>query len=253
MPRREIKHSLEEFGKPEYKDPIVPVNMLMVLMGFSLLLFNNVFENSDDIIVFSSSLFGAIFLIGFMLYVSDYHEKIWEKYFSLPEDRMFFRFYGIITGIIVISAMNVAPEYWCWYIVILFFLMYFKKKSTKNSYEEAFYDRYGKISDCDSKIDIARLHLAGAFTTNFLLLGLGGSIVFAVFIEFLKHNTVISGAVSANGITDFIYSAYFWANATYTLVFVGFWVWKIRTNLNSFVKALENENVEFFEQMRFGS
>jgi len=251
--KREPLYTLDDFGRPEYKDPIVPVNMLMVMMGFALLLFNDAIGHIANIIDFSSYFFGTIFLLGFMLYVADYHEKLWENYFSLPTDRMFFRLYGIFVGITVISLMHVYPNYWYVYVLVLFVLMYFKKRSTMKHFEDAFYDKFSKVVDCDCGHEKSRLYLSQAFTTNFLYAGVFLSIVFGVALQAAKIYVVDADKVIADSIFDYILNPYFWICALYTLIFVSFWMWKIKSHLIRMATALKNGNAEFFEQLKFGS
>lgn len=65
-----ITYELEDFAKDEYLDAVVPVQILMVMMGFCILLISQLFNLESDKLIKGTSLFCGFFLfnIFYVLY-----------------------------------------------------------------------------------------------------------------------------------------------------------------------------------------
>lgn len=198
-----------------------------------------------------------------MFYMTEYYEKLWEKYYLLPHDKVYFRIYCVIVGVVVIALMPKYPEYWPAYVLILFFLMYLMKNKTRNYFTKAFIHRYSDYENCDDPKLKCQYVLVNTFTDNFLLLGVLLLIPFVVLMcgtAFLLQNSeAISSALLAH--------QYYPNNLTLNLIFIGsnvlvtvgtciFWYEKITTGLVKMQKQIEAGHYGFFEERdvrrRFG-
>ena len=176
------KYELSDFSLTEYSDPVVPVQILMVMMGFAIILLNNLAgPNMDELVKKVGLVSGVFYLIAYMFYLTEYYEKLWEPYFLLPEDKLFFRMYSILVGFVVIVLMSKWPEYWSAYIMLLFIVMYEKKKKTRKIFHQAVdleFGNYtscyanGNYTSCDANMIKCQYVLVDTFTRNFLCLGI---------------------------------------------------------------------------------
>ncbi len=173
-------YRLEDFGRSEYRDSLIPVNILMVLIGFCILLFNKAVEFWSDPIRVSSVVCGASYMIAYMFYLTEYYEKLWSQYYALPSDKMFFRMYSLLIGITIITFMQNFPEYWYLYTLSLLVVMYIKKRNTRMAFQNAFKMQYNEFRKCEDNKVKAQYVLSEAFTVNFFKYGVIFNILYSV-------------------------------------------------------------------------
>ncbi len=232
---------------PRY-DKLDTTTILSILVAFTIPLFTDAFRHYADLTVATSFLFGALVLIFFMLYTVDYYEKIWVKWFALPNDFAFFRVYSLVTGVIVIALMNVVPQFWYWYISALFLLLSWKKYKTKNQYQKAFDAKYGSVNRCPHKVRKATYFLAENMSRNFRLYGfilslpVSAALTLAYYWPSAELSVVVLGRSFSGNVV------YIGTGSVYAAVLVGFWYKKVRGGINYMVEQVEAGNFEFFEK-----
>ena len=90
---KEPIYKLDQFSLPDYQDPVVPVQIMMVMMGFTILLLNSaLIPGKDKVLAMSAVLSGVAYLISFMFYLTEYYEKLWQPFFLLLKINYFFDF-----------------------------------------------------------------------------------------------------------------------------------------------------------------
>ena len=248
-------YKLCDFAKPEYADPVVPVQMLMAIMVFTIVMLNQVFLHpGDGIIVSSALLFGSVYLISFMFYLTEYYEKLWERYFLFPIDKLFFRFYCLLFGAIIILLMPRWPEHWSLYVVILFAIMYWKKRRTRDYFQSAVKYEFGSYEQCKDDIIRSKYILVETFTLNFLILGLIALLPFAIAMSLIAlcvSNDDVLNAANAFGGSNFTNDelrwAYFSLNLFVTIPTFLFWSAKITTGLAQMRNQIEEGHYAYFE------
>lgn len=249
------KYSLKDFSLPEYRDPVVPVQIMMVMMGFTILLLNSAFSASGDrTLVFVALISAVPYLLSFMFYLTEYYEKLWEPYFLLPEDKLFFRFYSVLVGIVVIALMGNWPEYWPSYIIFLFVIMYLKKRKVRATYHAAVQNEYGSYEACsDDKVKSCYI-LVDTFTRNFASLGIIPLLPIAMLMsisallisnaQWLSWlNTQTTFAISSADLRT-LYST---TSIIASLGTVVFWAGKINTGLIEMKSQIEMGHYAYFE------
>jgi hypothetical protein len=243
------RFGLKEFGAEARSEKVDTTTILAILVAFNIPLFTEAFRKFTDLDVFASYFFGALTLIFFMLYLVDYYEKIWVRWFSLPDDFVFFRVYSLVLGVITIAIMNVFPEYWYWYLSILFLVMSLKKYSTRRQYMAAFDAAHGSFSQCKNKSDKAVCLLARNMSKNFFVYGFVYSIPVAALISAANHWGGQNIAFTVGKLPFHGNGYYIAASALWSLILCGFWLHKIRSELNYFVTAVEKGDFEFFDKV----
>jgi hypothetical protein len=249
------KYELSDFALAEYSDPVVPVQILMVMMGFAIILLNNLSELSMDKLVNNVALVsGVLYLIAFMFYLTEYYEKLWEPYFLLPEDKLFFRMYSVLVGIVVIVLMSKWPVYWSAYVVFLFYVLYLKKRKTRNLFHKAVDLKFGSYSSCDAGKIKCQYVLVDTFTRNFLHLGILA--LFPFMIVMCACGLLINDAgmfAKFNGLWTYPFSmseirAIFIATSVITTtVTLVFWFAKITSGLREMRAQIEEGHYAYFE------
>jgi hypothetical protein len=237
---------LSDFGNPNYKDRIDSVTVLSILVAFTIPLFVEGFKRYPDLDIAASYFLGATVLIFFMFYTVDYYEKIWSRWFSLPEDFGFFRIYSLVTGVIVIAAMTVHPEYWYIYISVLFLILSIKKYSTRKKYERAFRKEYPTNDDCDDDQKLCVFLLVQNMSRNFLILGFYASVPIAVALAFLLSAKIWPFKYSVFGRDisgDFLFLG---LSIFYAGRLITFWYKKVRVLLKFMVEEVEKGNVRYY-------
>ena len=249
------RYSLLEFSRPEYSDPVVPVQMLMVMMGFMLVLFSNAFSENVDWGLFRISIIcGTVYLLFFMFYLTEYYEKLWEPYFMLPEDKLFFRIYCLLIGVVVIAFMPRWPQFWPLYVIFLYLIMYKKKKDTRNIFQDAVISEYGNYDSCDNPKTKSQYVLVETFTMNFLWLGVVFLAPFALMIS-LSAIFVMSPELLnyfnnnfSTNITEFgMRWTFVTLNVLVTIPTLLFWSGKIKTGLRQMKNQIEAGHYAYFE------
>lgn len=249
------KYSLSEFSRPEYTDPVVPVQILLVMMGFCVALLNQADFSEISFSVKSISLVcGIIYIIAYMFYLTEYYEKLWAPYFLLPEDKLFFRIYSLLVGVVVISLMSKWPGYWSFYILALFLVMFDKKRRTRSVFHDAVISQFGSYENCsDGKIK-SQFVLVDTFTWNFLYLGIITLVPFAVIMcgaafftdspdALIWLNTKLATDIALEN----IYAVNVGTNILVTLFTVAFWSSKITSGLRTMRDQIEEGYYEYFE------
>jgi hypothetical protein len=239
-------YKLKDFGLPEYHDPIIPVNILMILIGFCILLFNKAVDYWGNNIKVISVVCGSLYMITYMFYISEYYEKIWAPYFSLPNDKMFFRIYALLIGIVIITFMQNFPEYWYLYSLLLMLILYYKKNKTRAAFQKAFNDEYGSFDIGGNNIDKAKFLLCQDFSSNFLKYGVLFNIFYAIilFLLFEKNPIEKFNILSV----DFSVDYYAFASVSLTIFIVGFWIKKITSGINLMVEKVKSGDYEYFKE-----
>src|SRR5438128_1679678 len=97
--------ALDQFH-PGRTERVDTATVLAILVAFNIPLFAEGFRHFTDLDKCASYFFGALTFVFFMLYMVDYYEKIWTRWFSLPSDTGFFRMYSLAAGSIIIGAMT---------------------------------------------------------------------------------------------------------------------------------------------------
>jgi hypothetical protein len=240
-------YQLKDFGRDEYKDPLVPVNILMVLMGFCILLFNKAVDFWSDPIKVSSVICGAFYLITYMFYLTEYYEKLWQPYFSLPRDKMFFRLYSLGIGIVIITCMQNFPQYWYAYVFVLFLFMYYKKKQTRDAFRAAMKNEFGNIGKCNNNVLLARYKLSEAFTNNFLLYGVVLNAIYSLGLFVLYKNNPHTYFQFMGEQLSLNY--YVVVSSVLTCIIIFFWSKKITSGIDHMAKKVKEGDYEFFEKM----
>lgn len=228
------RYDITDFGKEEYKDSLIPVQLLMILMGFSLLLYNRAVEMWPDYYAVVSVVCGATYLIGYMFYMMEYYERIWIDNYALPTDKTFFRIYVLAGGIIIITLMNNWPSYWYFYVLFLMLLMYQKKKDTCHHFQTAVRQKFGDREEDIAPPKLRALYVnAEVFTVNFRKWGVVFTILWSSALFYLDYSKESLGA-------------YVGISVTITLVSVSFWISKIKFGLSDFAKKIEAGDHGFF-------
>lgn len=242
-------YKLSDFGHPNYRDRIDSITILAILVAFTIPLFVEGFRHYADVDILVSYFCGATTLIFYMFYTVDYYDKIWSKWYSLPEDFGFFRIYSLVTGVVVIAAMTVWPQYWYVYLCALFGILTWKKISTKNKYEIAFRKTYPRNDACktdEEKQELCVFLLAQNMARNFKILGFYASGLVAItlavlyWLEFTKVSYPVLGQTISCNILFSIVSI-FYAGRLST-----FWYKKIRVLLDFMVGEVKEGNVKYF-------
>ena len=248
-------YKLCDFANPEYADSVVPVQMLMAIMVFTIIMLNQVFLHpGDGLIVSSALLFGSLYLISFMFYLTEYYKKLWEKYFLLPIDKLFFRFYCLLFGVVVIVLMPRWPEHWSLYVVILFTIMYWKKRRTRDYFQSAVKYEFGSYELCTDDVIRSKYILVETFTRNFLILGLIALLPLAITMSFIalcvSNGDLLNTANTFSGsdfTNDELRWAYFLLNLFVTIPTFLFWSAKITTGLAQMRNQIEEGHYAYFE------
>jgi hypothetical protein len=248
-------YSLKQFSLPEYSDPIVPVQIMMVMMGFTILLINGIFRSGADLVMTAVAvLSGVIYLISFMFYLTEYYEKLWEPYFLLPEDKLFFRLYSVLVGIVVISLMSKWPEYWALYMIALFLVMYFKKSNTKRKYHRAVNHEFGSYLECDKPKIKSCYVLVDTFTRNFFYLGIVFLLPFALLMAMAAALVLYPKLlIWLNGYFGFAISIsearaiYVGTSISVSLLTAVFWSKKLISGLQEMKSQIELGHYAYFE------
>ncbi|RYD94229.1 MAG: hypothetical protein EOP50_09840 [Sphingobacteriales bacterium] len=246
------RFKLEEFGlKPaadgRVADKLDTTTILSILVAFNIPLFTEAFKNWSDLTVSTSYFFGALTLIFYMLYLTDYYEKVWTRWFSLPTDLGFFRVYSLVTGVIIIALMTVFPVIWFWYVTILISILTYKKYTTRWAYIEAFNIEYETVQQCTNNMDRAILALAENMSTNFLKYGVLLSLVASLLLSTVYH--LDQGQQwSIQGVSFYGKPYFMLLSTAWSLVLVFFWYRKIRSGLSFIAREAERGNFEFFEE-----
>lgn len=246
---------LSEFGRAEYSDPVVPVNMLMVMMGFTLVLPTYIVDpNADLYFILPAIICGSIYLLFYMFYLTEYYEKLWEPYYLLPVDKLFFRIYCIFIGLVVITLMPKWPEHWMLYMLALFFVMYLKKRSTRNRFRTAVNFEHKNYSLAPLKIK-AQYVLVETFTLNFLILGVVplvpvsiASSVFYVCSKYPQYLSFYNGFFGFNETELSMYQNYVALSVFVALATSLFWAFKIRSGLIEMKNQIEAGHYDYFEE-----
>lgn len=242
------EYGLKDFGAKANSEKVDTTTILAILVAFNIPLFTDAFRNFTDLEIFASLFFGALTLIFFMLYLVDYYEKIWVRWFSLPNDFIFFRVYSLVFGVVVIAVMNVFPQYWYWYLSALFLVMSLKKYSTRRRYMVAFNIAHKSFSQCGSDTDKAVCLLARNMSYNFLFYGFVLSVPAAVVLNAAYIWGGPEVAFSIGKLTFHGNASYVIGSALYCALLVGFWWRKIRSGLNYMVNAVEKGDFDFFDR-----
>lgn len=237
---------LSDFGLAKYRDSLVPVNILMVLMGFCILLFNRAVEFWGNSIRVSSVICGSVYMIAYMFYISEYYEKLWEPNFSLPFDKMFFRIYSLIIGVVIITFMHNFPEYWYFYTLFLMLILYVKKNNTRKCFQKAFNVDYPVFDECQDGVLKAKYLLCEDFTVNFLWWGVIFNAVYAIALFILYKNNP-SDSVIIYGVEIF-FNYYSIVSFTLTIVIVSFWVKKVTSGIALMVEKINKGDYEYFKE-----
>jgi hypothetical protein len=239
------EYALEDFGKSEYQDSLIPTNLLTILMGFSILLFNQaiVFKDSQYRVI--SVICGTMVLITYMFYLSEYYTLIWQPIYSLPNDTLFFRLYGLIIGIIIISLMFNFPEYWYLYLQLLFWVMWWKKRRTMKLFREAFLNKYTNFASCKDKLWKAKYVLAKTFTKNFFKYGVIVNVIYSIILYLLFHYD------SKFIIPNLGFAVTYFSLLTIAITILCLWLWirKITSGLKYMVIKINEGDYKYFEQM----
>jgi hypothetical protein len=248
------RYALDEFGRVEYRDPVVPVQILMVMMGFAILLINQIFTGSNvDLILVTGILCGTSYLLAYMFYLTEYYDRLWEPYFLLPEDKLFFRFYSITVGIVVIALMQNWPQHWSLYILGLFLIMYIKKANTRDDYIAAVNAQYGSFDACSDLGIKAKYKLAEAFTRNFLIWGFIFMIPFAaaMTIAYVMHTQKIDLNFGSWGTIHADTGKWIYAGVSIfiTVLTIAFWKKKITMGILEMKRRVEKGDHEYFAKM----
>ena len=248
-------YSLDEFGRQEYADPVVPVQILLVMMGFTIALFiNQPTNNVSTWIWYTSLTCGVIYFLLFMFYLTEYYEKLWQPYYLLPTDKMFFRFYSLLIGVFVIVLMGQYPIFWPIYVLVLFFVMLYKKQKTRETFQSAFDNEFGHYSQCNDRKYKCQYVLVETFTINFFFLGIVILLPFAALNFFTGMivgypNSLVSEFEGRFiGVEKGIYEIIFVSNLIIiTFITALFWLKKINTGLREMQNQIEEGHCEYFE------
>jgi len=261
MPNPKFK----EFGRAEYRDRIDTNTILSILIAFTIPIFAEAFKHIRDLSMACSYFAGAVSLIFFMLYTVDYYEKIWIRWYSLPDDFSFFRVFSLFFGVIVIAAMNEFPQFWYWYLSLLFFVLTKKKYSIKNKYIKSFDAEFGSYTQCESTQMQCRYLLAENMAHNFWKWGLLLSIPVAILLTFLYIKNFVpidldvpeqlkSGLCKIPDVAPRTEtpckitgnSLFIALSILYTAILAFFWLKKIRVGLSFMVTQVEKGSTDFF-------
>jgi hypothetical protein len=218
------------------------------------LLINNVFtEAHKSIINATAILCGTTYLLAYMFYLTEYYDRLWEPYFLLPEDKLFFRFYSVTVGIVVIALMQNFPQYWSLYVLGLFFIMYVKKASTRNAYIRAVHAEFGTFEACTDPVVKARYNLAKAFTRNFVIWGFWFLVPFATIMTASAICNTAGISIRYEPYVDISPTHFQWiysgTSVFITLVTVFFWKNKITKGILEMKDRVEEGNYEYFNHM----
>jgi membrane-associated HD superfamily phosphohydrolase len=239
--------NIEDFGKKNNHDQLMPTGFLLILIGIAILLFNHAICSFDDAIKFWSLICGAVYIIAFMFYLTEYYEQLWLPFYLLPSDKMFFRIYGIGIGIVIISLLPSFPEYWYLYNLVLFIWLYGKKRQTFHLFKKAFNTEYGNYKDCKNKIDKSKLILAEHYTKRFFWKGIIVNIAYSIILFILYESKSMYVLHYKN--KDYIIYFYILISGLITVLTVIYWYRKITKDLSYYKHKINEGEYEFFEYL----
>lgn len=247
-------YRLKDFGRTEYRDPVVPVQILLILMGFTVALLNNVTsEAASDPLYFWATVCGVVYLLSYMFYLTEYYDQIWQHFYLLPEDKLYCRVYSIGIALVVLSLMPHWPQYWPLYVTVMFLFLYRKKIKTRNAYRKAVALEYGRTDWCYEPITRARLELAEVFTRNFLTWGVGFFIPFATILvaSAVMWDLSLSVAITETIVIspDVAKWVYICGSFFITALTAYFWKEKVTRGLIEMRRKAEAGDHEFFKNM----
>ena len=236
---------LRDFGSIAEADPLIPTAVLAVLLGFCIALFREIRSFWGQWMDLVGLICGALYLIGFILYLAEYYDRLWLPHYLLPIDRTFFRLYSIVIGIFTISLMPQWPQAWYVYILVLFVFLYYKKKHTLTAYSTAFRREYEFPSDCPDNVTRAKLSLAQSFTTSFGTWGVGLHLVFSVILGGLYLG---SKYYSRGTDIDVMQALYIFVSVILTVAVLSTWAKKITNGLREMASRVERGDYGYFEK-----
>jgi multidrug transporter EmrE-like cation transporter len=175
-------YKIEDFGGPSNRDPSVATIGATAILVAALNACRRLpeFLSNQDRMV--SLVCGILMIFGFAWYLVEYYSAIWAPFYALPEDKGFFRFYALGLGLSLVALMPQWPEYWYAYLLVLYIVLYLKKRRTRNLFRQAFSQRYPDATRCEDLPLLAQWKLADAFTRLWLRNGCMVGVAYSVLL-----------------------------------------------------------------------
>jgi hypothetical protein len=188
-------------------------------------------------------------LIGFTLYLDACYRHVWRSFYAQRGDRVFFRIYLGLIFLTLVGLLPFGPRYWYVYIEILFLLLYWKKRHTRDAVARAFHLLYPDAAHPPHAIDTARLVFARRFTMLWLRNAVGVTALVIVFALLpLSHGGWTFFTIPLG---RHLFAVSYYAMFCVVLVVAWWIVWlqKILSDLPYMALQLHSGNAEYFSHI----